>query len=778
MKTDGMFITAAHGRRAAAWALIAAVCLFFAAVSFAGEVPPPAVPPAPDKPRADPKSEFPFDVGTPRAPEAGSAGKGVTVIAGPSGDRVVRPGTVSGQTAPPPDAGVPADIGGHGDTDRLQALIQQLVAEKIAKAREAFAARNYQLVIDLCDDVLKLRPGDPQSIYLRAKAQQVLAEHEAALKKFDRVSLDKKLLDDVTNLRPPLPGEPLARPKPDDAYAFESEGMKAMRRKLQQTVSFNFLDIPLDYLVHNLVTIAGVNIIADQNTLGGKTLTLRVKDLPISDVLDFISRQYTDIHFQITDNAIWITGTQSPMLVPRIYRLRYGMVLSSAAQPSAVGRGQIGGGNANQGGGAISMPRMFGNNPAPAPAPAPPGGQGGKQQGKGGTYIEEILNNWVVTWSDWPTDGQILLDRQTNSLFVMTTVEMHKRLGQLLEVIDKPPVQVLIRSAFIEIKSDNSKGWGTNFNNIISQSGSVRLGATSAGSATGTGTTGTGTTGTGTGTTGTTGASSGINTGSTLITPNPIGTMALGGVGTDPKFNLVLTAFQQDLNSRLMSAPQIIAINNQEAFLQIGDIFQYPTTLDPIQVSSLDANGVSQTTTTSYVPGGWQEQDVGVSLQVTPSVGSDYKTIILDLHPLVKLVEGGTSQFAQYDVIGAAAAGGTQALSLRKPVFNTEEIITRVVVEDGGMFAIGGLMRNDEVETVTRVPFLGDIPLIGLLFQSKSKSTVRSNLIVLVQAEIVHPSGRRYTDTPSPMREGVGVDEKPKTGATVIPTEEGWATIE
>jgi hypothetical protein len=100
-------------------------------------------------------------------------------------------------------------------------------------------------------------------------------------------------------------------------------------------------------------------------------------------------------------------------------------------------------------------------------------------------------------------------------------------------------------------------------------------------------------------------------------------------------------------------------------------------------------------------------------------------------------------------------------------VIDTRELRTKLVINDGDYVVIGGLMKNDTKKVVRRVPILGYIPLIGLLFRSTTDTVVKSNLIIVIQAQIVTPSGRNYTDSVvERLREAAGVG-RPPTDETV-----------
>jgi general secretion pathway protein D len=97
-----------------------------------------------------------------------------------------------------------------------------------------------------------------------------------------------------------------------------------------------------------------------------------------------------------------------------------------------------------------------------------------------------------------------------------------------------------------------------------------------------------------------------------------------------------------------------------------------------------------------------------------------------------------------------AVANSTQfTFTIPQPIFNKRQITTSVIIWDGQTVVLGGLIREDNVKTIDKIPFLGDIPLVGRFFQSKTDSSTKRNLIIFLSARIVDPSGkpvREFTD--------------------------------
>jgi general secretion pathway protein D len=127
---------------------------------------------------------------------------------------------------------------------------------------------------------------------------------------------------------------------------------------------------------------------------------------------------------------------------------------------------------------------------------------------------------------------------------------------------------------------------------------------------------------------------------------------------------------------------------------------------------------------------------------VKPQVTSDNQTIDLSLFPEVTDFEGFINYGSQ---IYVANPDGTQSLlsnnDINQPVFNTRRITTKVLVHDGSTVVLGGLIRDDVQNVNDKVPFLGDLPLIGRLFQSKAVENNKRNLIMFVSANIFRNDG-------------------------------------
>ena len=169
----------------------------------------------------------------------------------------------------------------------------------------------------------------------------------------------------------------------------------------------------------------------------------------------------------------------------------------------------------------------------------------------------------------------------------------------------------------------------------------------------------------------------------------------------------IINAIAEDQNSNILSTPSIIAMDNEPANLVIGQ--EIPITIG----ESLGANNANPFRTTS-------RQEVGVKLSITPQI-NEGNSVILDIKQEVSGVAG-------------ALTGGSDIIT------NKRTIETTVLVDNNQIIVLGGLIDDDIQETINRVPVLGQIPILGRLFRSSSKSVIRRNLTVFLRPKILADS--------------------------------------
>ncbi len=179
------------------------------------------------------------------------------------------------------------------------------------------------------------------------------------------------------------------------------------------------------------------------------------------------------------------------------------------------------------------------------------------------------------------------------------------------------------------------------------------------------------------------------------------------GVLSAEAFRAVLHLLETRTDTRTLSAPNITTLSNREARILTGTRHPIPT------MTFNEERGAWEVTGHEFI-------DVGILLTVTPRAGPG-ENIIMKVKPVVSEV------LKEITFLGG----------LTVPVLRTKEAETEVTVKDGETLVIGGLMETTEKKTVSRVPLLGHIPLLGLLFRKEKKEDVSAELLIFITAHLV-----------------------------------------
>ena len=214
---------------------------------------------------------------------------------------------------------------------------------------------------------------------------------------------------------------------------------------------------------------------------------------------------------------------------------------------------------------------------------------------------------------------------------------------------------------------------------------------------------------------------------------------ALNGILTDPQFQVILKALAQKQSTDVLSAPKVTTENNVAAELKVVQEFIYPGEYTEPQVGG-NGGGVTPT-----VPSSFKSRDVGVILQVTPQLQPDGYSIELKLAPSVVefmgFIDYSPGNITQTTTIGGSNVTTTVPYKIQQPLFSTRSVATSVVVFYGQTVVLGGLIKESVSKIDDKVPFLGDLPVIGRLFRSKVTNRSKENLLIFVTARLIGPNG-------------------------------------
>ena len=333
--------------------------------------------------------------------------------------------------------------------------------------------------------------------------------------------------------------------------------------------------------------------------------------------------------------------------------------------------------------------------------PAGPGGGGGGGGG-GGSNVDASVTIWA--------------DVSTNALIITAPPKIMKSLMAVIDKLDIRRAQVQVEAIIVEVDVNKSSNLGVQWlldggstlgYGVVNLPGSgtsiVDLAAAALGATSNVNETAVTTTGT-TGTTGVAGSLSSATVGTGA-------TFALGTYNstTGKGFAALIQALRSDGTSNIISTPSVITMNNEESEVKVTQ--EIPLITGSYSSSTASVNGTTSPFTTI------QREEVGTILKVTPHIN-----------------EGNSVQLKIEQEDSSPGAKLTDSADIST---NKRSIKTTVLIEDGGVIVLGGLMSDTVTESEDRVPGLGAIPLLGNLFKSRSGSRQKKDLLVFIRPKIL-----------------------------------------
>ena len=310
--------------------------------------------------------------------------------------------------------------------------------------------------------------------------------------------------------------------------------------------------------------------------------------------------------------------------------------------------------------------------------------------------------------------GSIAVDDRTNTLLIQDTAERLQDVRRMVSTLDVPIKQVLIESRIVVVNDDFSRDLG------------VRLGVTAFNENSTDGVTVISGTGTGTDTMVGSALDNLADPANGTIYPISVpslsnrynvnvpiadaaGRFALAILESDFLVDLELTALEAEGRGEIVSTPRVITANQKEAIIEQGVEIPYQ------QSASSGATTI-------------QFKKAVLSLTVTPQITPD-NNIIMDLK---------VHKDSVGDIISTGGLGGTV------PSIDTRSVQTQVLVKNGQTVVLGGIYETERRETINKVPFLGDIPILGYLFKSKQRVDNKSELLIFVTPRILDDGASIY----------------------------------
>ena len=333
-----------------------------------------------------------------------------------------------------------------------------------------------------------------------------------------------------------------------------------------------------------------------------------------------------------------------------------------------------------------------GGSPVQAPQVAqvsvPTGGQG----------AASVQSTSPVTPSGQVTTGGFIqADPSTNSLIITAPEPLYRQVRGMIDQLDSRRAQIYIESLIVEVSGDNSADFGFQWQGLLGQSGDktglfagtnfstggsniVSLSAAAAG-----------------------GSATGLSIGEGLnigLLRNYGGTYALAAIAR---------ALQSQVKTNIVSTPNLITLDNEEAKIVVGENVPFIT-------GQFTQTGGATSNPFQTI----ERKDVGITLRIRPQIG-----------------ESGSVRMTIYQEQSAVKSTTAAGTSNAGPSTSKRSIESQVVVEDGGIIVLGGLIEDTFEEKKSKIPLLGDIPLLGALFRSETREKRRTNLMVFLRPVVM-----------------------------------------
>jgi type IV pilus assembly protein PilQ len=332
------------------------------------------------------------------------------------------------------------------------------------------------------------------------------------------------------------------------------------------------------------------------------------------------------------------------------------------------------------------------------------------------------------------------IDERTNTIFYRETRSNIDNIRKLLVQIDKPTKQVMIEARLVEVTANPKQSYGINWGGVLGGSSNPQTIKFAGSDPAGPSTTHVNADGTVTTVPGTPpqfkfDPGTGKLQGRDFFLDNSLTRLAgQFAILSAPQMSVTVRALNEDSDAEFLANPRVVTADNMQAKIEI--IRNQP-------VPQLNFN--EQTATAVF--GGFQDKKFGNTLIVKPLINKD-NFITLAVKPEISNKVGD----ATFVFAGATVAS---------PVIDTRSLDSNVLIKSGDTLAIGGLLQDEQTKARTKVPILGDIPVLGYFFQEKLNARTKRNLLVFVTPTIIdqhygtgledqvsglHHSGEEYAD--------------------------------
>lgn len=270
--------------------------------------------------------------------------------------------------------------------------------------------------------------------------------------------------------------------------------------------------------------------------------------------------------------------------------------------------------------------------------------------------------------------GKVKVDKRSNKIYITDSPTKIREASSIISAFDERHREVLIEAKIVKVILSDQYRMGVDWERILTKYHNLDLKGSF----------------------------------SILTSADKRGKFSIGTIASD-NYNVVVEALSTVGTTNTLSSPRITAINNEEAKILVGSTEPYVTTT----TTTPSAGPTTTAESVSFI-------DVGVKLFVTPTINEE-SFITMKIKPEVSSV---TSYL-------------TTSQNNKIPIVDTTTAETKVMVKDGVTIVIGGLIKDELIETINKVPFFGDLPLLGFVFRNKDKLLKKTELVVFLTPHIL-----------------------------------------
>lgn len=463
-------------------------------------------------------------------------------------------------------------------------------------------------------------------------------------------------------------------------------------------VTFNFQDIPVRTVLQLIAEESGLNIVAADTVTGN--VTLRLINVPWDQALEIVLRAKS-LDQRRDGNVVWVAPQTELASYERAQaEARLALEVSAPLLTEYI---QVNYAKAEDIAKLLTEESLSNEGAQGASGAA---GQGGAQRG----FLSQR--------------GAVTFDSRTNTILLQDTAEKIADIKRLIFLLDRPVDQVLIEAKIVVATEEFARELGARFGisggyedgdgNILTTTGSLvgadrmanlallnRVNGQSSGLPV---------------------SSPGGTPGSGIVVPSfadrlnvnlpltaPAGTIGFAILGADYLLDLELSALEREGRGEVVSNPRVITANQREATIKQGDEVGYVT--------------ISPSAGTVPIPN-VQFKEVLLQLTVTPTITKDGRVYLV-------------LAVSKDDIEGFVSTSIGDV-----PQISTREISTAVLVDNGQTVVVGGVYEFSSREDLNKVPFLGDVPVLGNLFKRKGRNTEKAELLIFVTPKIMVVPGR------------------------------------